>query len=146
MKNPFKRKKNEGLFLLEIPIGAFARMSAFDASISDPQTITEILGLPQMSDDVAEMEEEASLNRLSVLTPISHLLLLHASVLSETMAMYQSKHSPNGEEMDDDEVERMKKLYQAVSLTSTLSALSVLSEYGLIEIMGRELSAVTTNE
>lgn len=143
MKNPFKRNKNE-LFLLEIPVGAFVRMSAFDASIADPQTITNILGLPQMSDDVAEMEEEASQLRLSALAPISHLLLLHASALSETMTVYQSKNSHEG--MDDDEMEHMKKMYQAICLTSTMSVLSVLSEYGLIEIMGRELSAVTTNE
>ena len=119
-------------------------MSAFDASIADPQTITEILGLPQMSDDVAEMEEAASQLRLSALAPISHLLLLHASALSETMTVYQSKNSHEG--MDDDEMEHMKKMYQAICLTSTMSVLSVLSEYGLIEIMGRELSAVTTNE
>lgn len=144
MKNPFKRNKNE-LFLLEIPVGAFVRMSAFDASIADPQTITEILGLPQMSDDVAEMEEEASQTRLSALAPISHLLLLHAAALSETMTVYQSNHSRE-EDMDDDEMEHMRKMYQGICLTSTMSVLSVLSEYGLIEIMGRELSAVTTNE
>lgn len=142
MKNPFKRsrKGSRDPQIIMVPLGALAREAVFDTRIADPQTLTALLGMPPMSDDVAEMEDEASRIRVNDLQALYPVISLHADVMADTISKYLAK-------MDNDAVKDHPALIEdyenflhgicrPVTVTSCLSLLSVLNAYGLIQIIG----------
>jgi hypothetical protein len=140
MRNPFKKLKKEEPLVFVVPLGTLARQAVFDTRISDPQTLSNLLGMPPMSEDVAEMEDDASLDRVESLSALYPLISLHSDVMADAMSKYLARSDSeilaNNPDIIDDYETFLKGLCAAVTTTSCVSLLSVLNEHGLIHIVG----------
>jgi hypothetical protein len=96
--------------------------------------IADALGLPPISDEVSEMEERASQERLESFSSLIPFIDSHSDIASRiAMASYVLDDEGNKAEVSEDEVERLSGLFKLVALSSSMSCVSTLFSLGLIE-------------
>jgi hypothetical protein len=92
------------------------------------------MGLPPISDEVAQMEEEASQMRLQSFSPLLPFIDTHADIVAKIATSAYTLEELNtvsfAEQKDFDE---LTKLFRLVALSSSLSCVSTLFSLGLIE-------------
>lgn len=153
MKNPLKKflkPKHQESQVILVPLAMLARQAVFDTRLSDPQTLGHLLGFPPMSEDVAEMENQASIERVDAIQSLYPIISLHGDIVSEAICKYLARTGGPVDEATPDMIEEyenfLRRLCQPVMITACLSLLSVLYEYGLIHIMGSNPTLVEDND
>lgn len=118
----------------QIPLKAFIRQMVYDSLLDEPERIAAQMGLPPISDDVQEMEHEASEARLTEIQALIPLLDAHSDVAAQ-MCKAAFKMHKAGEDLSESELASYQALFKLVSFASTLSAVSTLVEIGALQNM-----------
>lgn len=137
----FKKKDKEPeetVDYVTIPVSTLLRNILYDSMIANPEDIAEKLGLPFISDEVAEMEEEASQNRLEKISELIPLIEAH-SMLSSEIALAGYTSVVNIENYDEDTQDLYKKFFATISFTAAVSCISTLVDLGLLDTSVLEL-------
>ena len=129
----FKRKPKKSTYI-QVPLKHFAQQVAFDTRLMSVQEINSVLDFPPMSDEVADMEHEASDDRLSKISPMHPVLVFHSALIGDLSA--RTHAYVVNENMSEEEMEELRLVYAAVAMSATSSLLSVLYSYELIDIVG----------
>ena len=137
----FRRKKKlriEDVEVQQIPLPVLIRQVIYDSMLMPAEDIAYAMGLPPISDDVAEMEERASQERLERFSTLIPFIDSHADIAAKIAA---AAYKIEDEEFDGEDkfevgdIENLTKLFRLVALSSTLSCVSTLINLGLIESM-----------
>jgi hypothetical protein len=126
----FRKKKEEDPTderLVEISLGGFVRQVIYDTLLMDSEAIAEALGLPPISEDVAEMEAQASERRMSELDSIMPLIASHAEISCQAA---MASLAIQGAAIPDE----WAVLFRVLCFSSAVSCISTFKELGLIEV------------
>jgi hypothetical protein len=107
------------------------RKVIYDTMLTPPEDIADYLSLPRISEEVAEMEEQASEKRIEKISALIPFIDSHADIASRiAVAAYVIEQD---EKVEVEEVESMHNLFRLVSLSSSLSCISTLVDMGLLD-------------
>lgn len=139
--NPFRKKKKEEHVTeyMTVPLSTLLRNILYDSMINNPESLALQLGLPPISEDVSEMEAEASEARLVKISALLPLIEAHAQLSSEITMVAYAKAMPFEEGEEDEQVETLTHFFKLIALASSVSCLSTLVDLGLIETSVLEL-------
>ena len=129
----FRKRKNRFHFH-SVSIPALIRQSIYDTMLNDPRDIAVAMGLPPISEEVSEMEERASderIGRISVLIPF---ISSHSDIAANIVSSAYVLDSDRIEDVSAEELEELTKLFKLVALSATVSGISTLVDLGLVEI------------
>jgi hypothetical protein len=130
-----KKKKNRVPPMAEI--NNRIRGFIMDSQIQNSHEIAHILGLPAISDEIAEKEEQVSDDRVERIEYLIPILYAHAHTLAEASIEYQKS---NVEDLDGLPKEMWvfgRKLLEQVSLSALIGSTSQLIDMGLLTIPKR---------
>lgn len=142
-KKLFKKNKNKVKFevkteFLALPVTTLLRNALYDSLLTEPEVIAHKLGLPGISEEVAEKEEEASEERLDKIALLMPLIEAHAELSARIALAGYSSVVPI-----DTESEEMKEMimefFKTISFSAVTSALASLVDLGLIDVPLLEL-------
>jgi hypothetical protein len=133
---PFKKKKDEtedsDVSYVTISVSTLMRNILYDSLIKDPEILSGKLGLPPISEDVSEMEEEASQARLEKIHVLMPYIEAHSQLSSKIIFAGYSKALPI-DDMTDELEETVHTFFELISFASALSCISSLVDLGLVE-------------
>ena len=136
-----KKKQNRVVFednrVTHTPLPVLIRQVIYDSMLIPAEEIAEAMGLPPISDEVAEMEERASQDRLERFSQLIPFIDSHAEISSKiAVSAYALEDDDELEKFGLEDLENLTKLFRLVALSSTLSCVSTLFNLGLIEEKG----------
>jgi regulator of protease activity HflC (stomatin/prohibitin superfamily) len=137
----FRRKKKihiEDVEVQQIPLPVLIRQVIYDSMLMPAEEIAHAMGLPPISDDVAEMEERASQERLERFSTLIPFIDSHADIAAKIAAAaykIEDDEADGEEKFEVGDLDNLTKLFRLVALSSTLSCVSTLINLGLIESM-----------
>jgi hypothetical protein len=135
----FKRKKKV-VSVTQVPLTVLMREIIYDAMLTPVEGIAEAMGLPPISEEVAEMEVQASEERLSNIAALLPFIDAHADIAARIATSAYLLDEENSEETAPEQLEQLTHLFKMVALSSAVSCVSTLTNIGLIE------SRVVSNE
>lgn len=130
-----KKKKNRVPPIAEI--NNRVRGFIMDSQIQNSHEIAYILGLPALSDEIAEKEEQVSDDRVERIEYLIPILYAHAHTLAEASIEYQKSNIENMEGLPKEMWIFGRKLLEQVALSALLGSTSQLIDMGLLEIPKR---------
>jgi|APCry1669192062_1035393.scaffolds.fasta_scaffold02068_2 hypothetical protein len=147
MFDRFKRKKSprvvfEDNRVTHLPLPVLIRQVIYDSMLMPAEEIADAMGLPPISDEVAEMEERASQDRLEKFSELIPFIDSHAEICSKiaiSAYLLEDESADDLEKYGIEDIENLAKLFRLVSLSSTLSCVSTLFNLGLIEQRGKKV-------
>jgi hypothetical protein len=131
MMRLFKRKKKK-VTMHQVPLPVLIRQVIYDTMLTPPEDIANYMGLPPISEDVSEMEELASQERISKFGVLLPFIDAHADIVGKiTSAAYvlEDKDDP----IEQKDIEQLHVLFRTISLSAALSCISTLISLGLLE-------------
>jgi len=138
-----RKKKNRVVFEdnlnKHIPLPVLIRQVIYDSMLMPAEEIAEAMGLPPISDEVAEMEERASQERLERFAGLIPFIDSHSDICSKiALAAYmiEEHDAPPEEKFDLNDIESLSKMFRLVALSSTISCLSTLFSLELLAEQG----------
>lgn len=132
----FWKKKKKGIEVddvrvVELTVPGLMRQIIHDGILGDPQEMALMLDLSPLSDDVLEMEEEASHMRLHRVDTFIPLLEMHAMVMGRISLAAYKMASPE-KTLDEDEEAELQILFRLLAFSSSVTSLSLLLDLGLV--------------
>jgi len=136
MKWPWKKRQDEdpSLVVFEVPIGTLARKTLYDSMIGDPEEVAELLEFPPISDEVAQMEREASIARLDRVSIFVPIVSVQSQVIARASVEFQNAYSET--EYPESVMSAMQDAYSAVAFSAALAVLSNLLDLDIIHMAG----------
>ena len=133
----FGRRKKESSHLsrlLSVPLPVLIRQVIYDSMLEPVEEIAEALGLPPISEEVSEMEERASQDRLESFAQLLPFIDSHADIAAKiaVAAYVLSDEVDTEEKLDSIDLEELNKLFRLVSLSASVSCVSTLFNLDLI--------------
>jgi len=126
------KRKRKLKHITQVSLPVLIRQVIYDSMLTPPEGIATAMGLPPISDEVSEMEERASEERLSKFSALVPFIDSHADIAARiATAAYVLEDSD--ENIDQEELDSMTRLFRLVSLASSLSCVSTLISLGLVE-------------
>ena len=114
-----------------ISMPVLIRKVIYDSMLVPAEEIADYLSLPRISEEVADMEEQASEKRIEKISALIPFIDSHADIASRiAVAAYVLEQE---EPIEVNEVESMHGLFRLVSLSSTMSCISTLVDMGLLD-------------
>ena len=141
-----KKEKPKRSQLKHIPLPILIRQAIYDSMLEPAEAIAEAMGLPPISEEVSEMEERASQERLESFASLLPFIDSHSDIAARIAA---SAYVLEDDDEDDltsfnispSDVDKLTGLFKLVALSSSLSCISTLFSLGLIDSR-----AVNSNE
>jgi hypothetical protein len=123
---------------MTIPLPVLIRQVIYDSMLEPAELIAESLGLPPISDEVAEMEERASQERLETFSHLLPFIDSHADIAAKiaAAAYVLSDEIDTEEKVNDIDIAEMTKLFRLVSLSAAVSCMSTLINLDLVHSKG----------
>jgi hypothetical protein len=122
--------------VLSISLPVLIRQVIYDTMLMPTEDIAKAMGLPPISDEVADMEEQASEKRLQRFSRLLPLIDSHADIAAKiAVAAYLLEDDEIEEKLVED-TETLQRLFRLVALSSSLSCVSTLFNLELIELNG----------
>ena len=132
MFSKWKRKRKlKTVTQVSLPI--LIRQVIYDSMLTPTEGIAIAMGLPPISDEVSEMEERASEERLLKFSALLPFIDSHADIAAKIATAAYVLEDDNMDEVEAEELEGMTRLFRLVSLASSVSCVSTLISLGLIE-------------
>lgn len=131
-----RRKKSfkKVVEIKHIPLPILIRQAIYDSMLEPAEEIAEALGLPPISDEVSEMEERASQERLERFSNLIPFIDAHSDIASRiATASYVLDEDGTRGEVNDEELNRLSSMFKLVALSASLSCISSLVSLGLVE-------------
>jgi hypothetical protein len=129
----FWRRNKRKITVTQVPLSVLMRQIVYDAMLTPTEGIAEMMGLPPISDEVAEMEEEAHQDRLSNIAALLPFIDAHADILAQVATAAYMLDAENAGEFPEDGMDQLNQLFRMVALASSVSCVSTLSNIGLID-------------
>jgi hypothetical protein len=130
----FLRRKKRKLTVTQVPLSVLMRQIVYDAMLTPTEGIAEMMGLPPISDEVAEMEEDAHQDRLSKIAALLPFIDAHADILAQVAtSAYMLDADKEEAEVPLEGLDHLNQLFRMVALASSVSCVSTLANIGLIE-------------
>lgn len=130
----FWRRRKPKLEITQVPLSVLMRQIVYDSMLTPTEGIAEMLGLPPISDDVADMEQQAHEDRLGNVAGLLPFIDAHADILAKiATAAYTLDSSMSEENVPQEAMSELTQLFRMVALASSVSCVSTLKEIGLIE-------------
>ncbi|CAB4122124.1 hypothetical protein UFOVP27_62 [uncultured Caudovirales phage] len=135
----FKRKKRKSVLMKHVPLPVLIRQTIYDTMLEPAEGIAEAMGLPPISDDVADMEADASQERLESIASLLPFIDSHSDMAARISAAAYALDDDDGEDdlaslnLDSENIEALTSLFKIVALSSSISCISSLVELGLVE-------------
>jgi len=132
----FKRKKKQPkVEIKHIPLPILIRQAIYDSMLEPSEGIAEAMGLPPISDEVAEMEVAASQQRLERFARLLPFIDSHSDIASRIAASAYHIDDEDGylEALDEEDLDKIAALFKIVAISSSISCISTLFNLGFIE-------------
>jgi len=134
----FKKKNKEPVIGFEpkhIPLPVLIRQVLYDSMLMPVEEIAASMGLPPISDEVSEMEERASEERLQAFSALIPFIDSHADIAARiaTASYVLGDDDTMGEKFGEEDQVNLTKLFKLISLSSSMSCISTLFNLGLLE-------------
>jgi hypothetical protein len=132
-----KKSKAKRVQIKQLPLPVLIRQVIYDTMLMPAEEIAYAMGLPPISDDVAEMEERESQKRLERFATLLPFIDSHADIAAKIAAsayMIEDEEEDYNElgKLGIEDVEQLTKLFRLVALSSSVSCVSTLFNLGLI--------------
>lgn len=127
------RRKKRLKHVTQVSLPVLIRQVIYDSMLTPTEGIAVAMGLPPISDEVSEMEERASEDRLSKFSALLPFIDSHADIASRIATSAYILEDDSTDEIDAEEIESMTRLFRLVSLASSVSCVSTLINLGLVE-------------
>ena len=133
------RKKKRHDHLIEerrIPEPVLMRQAIYDSLLEPAEEIAVSLGLPPISEEVREMEEEASQERLDKFSSLMPFIDAHSGLIARIASSAWANTEENKEALADmgiEDVNQLTEMLKVVSLSAVLSCMSALFNLDLLE-------------
>jgi hypothetical protein len=136
-----KKPKAKRVEIKHLPLPVLIRQVIYDTMLMPAEEIANIMGLPPISDDVAEMEERESQKRLERFAKLIPFIDSHADIAARIAAsayMIEDDEEDYGEleKLGIEDLEQLTRLFRLVALSSSVSCVSTLFNLGLINSLG----------
>ena len=134
----FRRKKRKKTVEVKhVPLPILIRQTIYDTMLEPAEQIAEAMGLPPISDDVADMEADASQARLERIAGLLPFIDSHSDLTSRiaaaSYALDDDVDAENILKLNEDDYEKIYSLFKIVAMSSSISCVSTLVQLGLIE-------------
>lgn len=129
----FWKRKRDAVSVTQVPLSVLMRQIVYDAMLSPTEGIAEMMGLPPISDEVADMEQEAHETRLGNIAGLLPFIDAHAEILAKVATAAYTLDNDLPEEVPAGGLEMLNELFKMVALASSVSCVSTLKNIGLIE-------------
>lgn len=133
----FRRKKKSKIKVRAMPMPVLIRQAIYDSIFEEnAEEIAAMLGLSPVSEDVSQMESEASQERINKFNVLMPLIDAHSDISAKiAAAAYVIQAKEEGKEVfiEGDSQDDLAHLFKIVSMSSAVSCLSTLIGLGLVE-------------
>ena len=120
-----------------VPMPVLIRQAIYDSIFEEhAEEIATMLGLAPVSEDVSEMEAQASTKRISEFAPLMPIIDAHSDIAARIAGaayMIQAREEGKEDFLSETNVEDLSSLFKLVSMSSAVSCISTLIHLGLIE-------------
>lgn len=134
---PFKRKRREHIIskVINVPMPVLIRQAIYDSIYTEAEDISFAMGISPISDEVADMERQASEDRIGKFDPLLPFIEAHSDISARVSATaYILTAEKYDEAFDDpDNFEELVKLFKTISLSATVACISKFIDLGLLE-------------
>ena len=124
------KKKKKVTKILNISMPTLIREAIFDSIFDDVAALGHSMGLPPISDEVADMEEQASQKRLERFSNLLPLIEAHSDIAARiAAAAYELEmlgEHPESKPLIEEDLIHIIELFKIVSLSSSISVISTL--------------------
>lgn len=130
----FNRKKKNNLTITTISPQVLIRKIIYDSGCTDPEAVAVVLGLSPISDEVADMEEQASAERISRIAVLLPIIEAHASIAAQVAAASYATESLDIEDGDlpDETLAALVTLFKFVSFSASMTCLAALVDMNIL--------------
>jgi hypothetical protein len=134
-----KKEKPKRSQLKHIPLPILIRQAIYDSMLEPAEAIADAMGLPPISDEVSEMEERASQERLESFASLLPFIDSHSDIAARIAASAyvleddEDEDELNAFNISPSDVDKLTSLFKLVALSSSLSCISTLFSLGLID-------------
>jgi hypothetical protein len=130
----FKKNKTP-MSILDIS----SRMRGFiyDSQMAEAHAMSVLLGCAALSDDVSDMEDEASQERVQRVGFLLPLMYAHAHSLAEAATEYQRTTMAGAKEIPDEVWQFSRRMVEQVAFSTVIGSVSQLVDMGLLEVPRR---------
>jgi hypothetical protein len=135
-KNKVRVSISDSDKVLSVSLPILMRQVIYDTMLMPAEDIANAMGLPPISDEVADMEEQASEKRLQRFSRLLPLIDSHADIASKIAVAAYLLEDNQIEENFMEDAETLQRLFRLVALSSSLSCVSTLFNLELIELNG----------
>jgi hypothetical protein len=129
----FWKRKKKVVSVTQVPLSVLMRQIVYDTMLTPTEGIAEMMGLPPISDEVADMEEDAHELRLSNISGLLPFIDAHSEILAKIATAAYTLDNELPEELPVDGLSVLSDLFKMVALASSVSCVSTLKNIGLIE-------------
>lgn len=135
----FKRRKKKSVKveIKHIPLPILIRQAIYDTMLEPAEGIADAMGLPPISDEVADMEADASQERLERFANLIPFIDSHSDIASRIAAAAYALDDDNDDtnvfNLTEDDYEKIYSLFKIVALSASISCVSTLFNLNLIE-------------
>jgi hypothetical protein len=134
---PFRRRRKTRLMerTINVPLPILIRQVVYDSIFDSSQDISNLMGLPPVSDEVHEMEQRASDDRISRFSGLIPFIDAHADISAQvsTYAYLLEADKDRKEFADEEALEELTKLFKLISMSASMSCISTLMDLGLLD-------------
>jgi hypothetical protein len=130
-----KRKKKYNTEFIQVPMPVLVRQVVYDSIFGSSEKIAVMMGLPPVSDEVSEMEQRASEDRIDKFAALLPFIDAHADISAQVSATaYRLESEEEGRIIEDNEgLEELTRLFKLVSMSAAVSCISTLMDLDLLE-------------
>jgi len=132
-----RKKKRTSVEVKHIPLPILIRQTIYDTMLEPAEGIAEAMGLPPISDEVADMEADASQERLERIATLLPFIDSHSDMASRiaaaAYALDDDVDVENVLNLTEEDYEKIYSLFKIVAMSSSISCISTLVNLGLIE-------------
>jgi len=120
---------------INVPLPILIRQVVYDSIFDSSQDISNLMGLPPVSDEVHEMEQRASDDRIARFSGLIPFIDAHADISAQvsTYAYLLEADKDRKEFADEEALEELTKLFKLISMSASMSCISTLMDLGLLD-------------
>lgn len=130
----WNRKKKKKVMFHSMSVPALIRQSIYDTMLTPAEGIANAMGLPPISEEVSEMEERASDERIGRISALLPFIDSHSEITANIVSSAYFLESDKIDDITPEEMSEMTRLFKLVALAATVSGISTLVDLELIEV------------
>lgn len=134
---PFRRKKYKVVdHVVNVSMPILIRQVIYDSIFESSEKIASMMGLAPISDEVSEMEERASLERIAQFSALLPFIDAHSDISAQVACSAYAIEADlvnNSVPGSEEALEELTRLFKLVSMSASVSCISTLMNLGLLE-------------